>query len=78
MIKDSNKKLFDMVIIWKLDRLARNRHDSARYKSTLKKNCVKAVSAAEVISDGGTLLIGYVIDDERRFQINPIDCTFCT
>ena len=26
MIKDSNKKLFDMVIVWKLDRFARNRY----------------------------------------------------
>ena len=41
MIKDSGKKLFDMVIVWKLDRFARNRYDSARYKSTLKKNGVK-------------------------------------
>lgn len=26
-----------MVIVWKLDRFARNRYDSARYKATLKK-----------------------------------------
>jgi DNA invertase Pin-like site-specific DNA recombinase len=45
MIKDSGKKLFDMVIVWKLDRFARNRYDSARYKSLLKKNGVKVVSA---------------------------------
>jgi DNA invertase Pin-like site-specific DNA recombinase len=37
MIKDSNKKLFDTVIVWKLDRFARNRYDSARHKATLKK-----------------------------------------
>ncbi len=52
MIKDSGKRLFDMVIVWKLDRFARNRYDSARYKATLKKNGVKVVSATEVISDG--------------------------
>lgn len=45
MIKDSNKKLFDMIIVWKLDRFARNRYDSARYKAQLKKNGVKVVSA---------------------------------
>ena len=44
MIKDSNKKLFDMVIVWKLDRFARNRYDSARYKAQLKKNGVKVLS----------------------------------
>ncbi len=52
MIKDSSKKLFDMIIVWKLDRFARNRYDSARYKATLKKNGVKVVSATESISDG--------------------------
>lgn len=52
MIKDSSKKLFDMIIVWKLDRFARNRYDSARYKAQLKKNGVKVVSATEVISEG--------------------------
>ena len=47
MIKDGNKKLFDMIIVWKLDRFARNRYDSARYKAQLKKNGVKVVSATE-------------------------------
>lgn len=37
MIKDSGKRLFDIVIVWKLDRFARNRYDSARYKAQLKK-----------------------------------------
>ncbi|MCC8195656.1 MAG: recombinase family protein [Ruminococcus sp.] len=52
MIKDSGKKLFDAILVWKLDRFARNRYDSARYKATLKKNGVKVVSATENISDG--------------------------
>lgn len=52
MIKDSGRKLFDMIIVWKLDRFARNRYDSARYKAQLKKNGVKVVSATETISDG--------------------------
>ena len=38
MIKDSDKHLFDMVIVWKLDRFSRDRYDSARYKVLLKKN----------------------------------------
>ena len=37
MIKDSDKKLFDIVLVWKLDRFPRNRYDSARYKTQLKK-----------------------------------------
>ena len=52
MIKDSDKKLFDIVLVWKLDRFARNRYDSARYKTQLKKNSVKLVSATEIISEG--------------------------
>ena len=52
MIKDSDKKLFDIVLVWKLNRFARNRYDSARYKTQLKKNGVKLMSATEVISEG--------------------------
>ena len=57
MIKDSGKKLFDMIIVWKLDRFSRNRYDSARYKAMLKKNGVKVVSATEVISEGAEGII---------------------
>lgn len=117
MVKDSSKRLFDMVIVWKLDRFARNRYDSARYKATLKKNGVKVVSATEVISDGaegiilesvlegyaeyysadlsekvvrgmtenalkskyngGTLPIGYTIDSEQYFQLDPLTAPLC-
>ena len=52
MIKDSGKKIFDVVLVWKLDRFARNRYDSARYKTQLKKNGVKLMSATEIISEG--------------------------
>ena len=52
MIKDSERGIFDVIIVWKLDRFARNRYDSARYKTQLKKNGVKLMSATEVISDG--------------------------
>lgn len=51
MIKDSEKKLFEVVLIWKIDRFARNRYDSATYKARLKKHGVKVVSAKE-ISEG--------------------------
>ena len=51
MIKDSSKRLFDVIIVWKLDRFARNRYDSAHYKALLKKNNVKVLSAKETISE---------------------------
>ena len=52
MIKDSAKGLYDVVLVWKLDRFARNRYDSARYKAQLKKYGVKVLSATENISEG--------------------------
>lgn len=52
MIKDSAKGLFDVVVVWKLDRFARNRYDSAHYKAALKKNGVRVISAKENIADG--------------------------
>ncbi len=51
MIKDSNKHKFEVVIVWKLDRFSRDRYDSAHYKTILKKNNVKVVSATETIAD---------------------------
>lgn len=52
MIKDSYKHAFDCIIVWKLDRFARNRYDSAHYKTILKKNGVKVISAKEIIAEG--------------------------
>ena len=112
MIKDSAKGMFDVIIVWKLDRFARNRFDAAYYKNILKKNKVKVISATETISDtpegilmesllegyaeyysaelaqkvtrgmtdnalkgkynGGTLPVGYTIDSDQRFQIDPL------
>ena len=51
MINDSMKHQFDYVIIYSIDRFARNRYDSAIYKTRLKKNGVKVVSATEPITD---------------------------
>ncbi len=111
MIKDSAKKNFDVVIVWKLDRFSRNRYDSARYKAMLRKNDVRVVSATESISEGaegiilesvlegmaeyysadlaekvtrgmtenalkcrfngGQIPLGYKIDDEQHYQVDP-------
>ena len=51
MIEDSNKKTFEAVLVYQLDRFARNRYDSAIYKNKLKKNGVRVLSARENISD---------------------------
>lgn len=52
MIRDSSKRLFDVVLVWKLDRFARNRYDSAHYKNILKKNGIRVVSTTEHITEG--------------------------
>lgn len=112
MIKDSEKRAFDVIIVWKLDRFARNRYDSAHYKALLKKRNVRVLSATEQISpgaegilleavlegmaeyysaelaekvirgmtenalkckyNGGTLPIGYTVDSNKFFQIDPV------
>ena len=116
MIKDSEKRLFDIVLVWKLDRFARNRYDSAHYEYQLERNHVKLVSATEPISDspagimvksmltgmaeyysaelsekvvrgmtenvlkgkynGGTIPIGFKVDKEKFFQIDPLKAPF--
>jgi len=68
MIKDSGKRLFDVIIVWKLDRFARNRYDSAHYKSLLKKNNVKVLSATEVIADDATgILLESVLEGMAEY-----------
>ncbi len=52
MISDAQKHLFDRVIVWKLDRFARNRYDSALYKHRLKQFGVRVISAMENVGEG--------------------------
>ena len=54
MINDSASGQFDTVLVWKLDRFARNRYDSANYKHKLKKNGVRLLSVNEPVSDDPT------------------------
>ena len=54
MISDSASRQFDTVLVWKYDRFARNRYDSANAKYKLKKNGVKLVSVNEPITDDPT------------------------
>ena len=60
MISDSDQHLFDAVICWKTDRIARNRYDSIIYKTRLRQNGVKILYAAETVVDGpeGIILEG--------------------
>ena len=51
MIRDSDKQPWEAVVVWKLDRFARNRTDSALFKFRLRKNGVRVISATEAISE---------------------------
>lgn len=54
MIKDAEKGAFSYVIVYTLDRFARDRYDSAVYKRQLKNCGVKVLSAMENINDDPT------------------------
>lgn len=51
MLADAKKTQFQYIIVWKLDRFARNRYDSAVHKAELKKYGVRVISATENITD---------------------------
>lgn len=68
MIEDSKKKTFDYVLVYQLDRFARNRYDSANYKAKLKKNGVRVLSAKENISeDASGILIEGVLESMAEY-----------
>ena len=72
MIEDAAKHQFEMVIVWKLDRFARNRYDSAIYKARLKKYGVRVVSAKENITDApeGIILEGLLESMAEYYSAN--------
>ena len=54
MVKDAEREDWEYVIVYTLDRFARNRYDSAVYKRKLRDYGVKVLSAMENISDDPT------------------------
>lgn len=68
MITDSAKRQFNGVLVYQLDRFARNRYDSATYKSKLKKNGVRVLSARENIGeDASGILIEGVLESMAEY-----------
>ena len=51
MLKDSNKKKWDYVLVYKFDRFSRNKYETTIHKHTLANNGVKVISAMENIPD---------------------------
>ena len=117
MIADAKKKQFNYVIVWKMDRFARDRYIFAVYKRELKKYGVSVISAMENINTntpegamfegileswaeyysanlsqnvkrgmnllqqeakyvGGHIPIGLLVNDEKKFVIDPLTNKF--
>lgn len=57
MINDSNRKEWELVLVYKLDRFSRNKYEMAVHKKTLKDNGVKVISATEYIPDSPEAII---------------------
>lgn len=51
MLKDSDKKSFDYVLVYKLDRFSRNKYEMAIHRKHLKDNGIKILSAKENIPE---------------------------
>lgn len=51
MISDSEKGIFNIIIIHKLDRFSRDKYDSAKYKRKLKVNGIQLLSVTENLDD---------------------------
>ena len=72
MLKDAAHARWRYVIVWKIDRFARNRYDSATYKFRLKKHGIKVLYAKEAIPDGpeGILLESVLEGSAEYYSAN--------
>ncbi|WP_426708959.1 recombinase family protein [Cetobacterium sp. SF1] len=57
MIRDSEHEDFEIILVHKLDRFARDKYDSALYKKKLKNNGVKVISITENLDDSPESII---------------------
>ena len=62
MMKECVKMNINYILVWKLDRFARNRYDSSYHKYLLKKRKIKVISVTEPIPDSpeGILLESFL------------------
>ena len=68
MIADSDRHTFEGVLVYQLERFARNRYDSAINKAKLKKNGVRVLSAKENISDDASgILVEGVLESMAEY-----------
>lgn len=68
MIADSMKRRFEVIIMWKTDRFARNKEEAAINRAKFKRNGVKILYAKEEIPEGPAgILIEGVLDSFAEF-----------
>lgn len=91
MIRDSEKRRFNVILTHKVDRFARNRYDAAIYKRRLRENGVKVIYVAQPISEGPEgVLMESVLEGMAEYysknlaqevmkglKENAYDCKFC-
>ena len=72
MLKDAAHSRWKYVVVWKTDRFARNRYDSATYKYRLKRYGVRVLSAKESIPEGpeGILLEAVLEGSAEYYSAN--------
>ncbi|MGN1101202.1 MAG: recombinase family protein [Huintestinicola sp.] len=57
-VAKTKPKPFDMILVWKFSRFARNREDSVVYKSMLRKQCgIEVISVSEQIGEDKTAIL---------------------
>ena len=63
---------FETILVWKLNRFARNREDSMIYKSLLRKRGIQIISINENLDDGptGKLLEGIIESIDEFYSAN--------
>ncbi len=68
MSVDRARHQFEAILVYQLDRFARNRYDSATYKARLKKNGVRVISARENITeDASGILMEAVLEGMAEY-----------
>ena len=72
MLRDAAHRRWAYLIVWKIDRFARNRYDSATYKFRLKRCGVRVLYAKESIPDGpeGILLESVLEGSAEYYSAN--------
>ena len=74
MISDAQQepRPFEAILVWKLNRFARNREDSIVFKAILKRFGIQVISINEPVEDGpsGQLLAGIIESIDEFYSLN--------